>query len=118
MRGKQSSESWIDVCQQAELAPGAGRLVEHKGQKIAVYNLNGEYFALEDLCTHDHFPILGCGLPQDMVIHGDKITCPRHGARFSIRTGAALSPPAHEPVRTFPVRIAAGMIQIQAAIDG
>ena len=118
MKGKQLPESWINVCPLPELPSGSGKLVELQGVKIAVYNLNGEYFALEDLCTHDQFPMLGCGLPQDMVIHGDHITCPRHGARFSIRTGDALCPPAYEPLHRFPVRIADGMIQVQAANDG
>lgn len=118
MRDKASSGNWINVCLQTDLLPGSGKLIDQNGLKIAIYNLNGEYFALEDLCTHDHFPMLGCGLPQDMVIHGDQITCPRHGARFSIRSGATLCPPAYEPLHSFPVRIADGMIQVQAANDG
>lgn len=109
---------WIDVCPQSELDSGRGRLVEHDGLKIAVYNLNGDYFALEDFCTHDQFPLLGCGLPQDLLIHGEIITCPRHGARFAIRTGEALCAPAFEPIRRFPVRISDGSIQIRLTPPG
>jgi 3-phenylpropionate/trans-cinnamate dioxygenase ferredoxin subunit len=107
-------DNWINVCQPSELSPGRGRLVEHDGVTIAVYNLHGEYFALTDHCTHDQFPLLGCGLPQDLLIHGEAITCPRHGARFCIRTGAALSPPAYESLGTYPVRVADGMLQVGA----
>lgn len=108
---------WINICPQTDIGAGQARLVEHAGLKIAVYNLDGEYFALEDFCSHDQFPLLGCGLPHDLLIHGEEITCPRHGARFSIRTGVALCAPAYEPVATFPVRVADGMVQIQCRSD-
>jgi 3-phenylpropionate/trans-cinnamate dioxygenase ferredoxin subunit len=108
----EESDNWIDVCQQSELSPGCGRLVERDGVKVAVYNLHGEYFALEDLCSHEQFPLLGCGLPHDLLIHGEDITCPRHGARFNIRTGAALCAPAYEDLVMFPVRVENGMVQV------
>jgi 3-phenylpropionate/trans-cinnamate dioxygenase ferredoxin subunit len=104
---------WVAVCAQADLVPGQARLVDIHDLKIGVYNLGGEYFALEDLCTHEQFPLLGCGLSQDLLIVGEEIRCPRHGARFSIRTGDALCPPAYEPTPTFPVRIFDGIVQIQ-----
>lgn len=115
MRGEEScgNDNWIDVCPQGDLLPGKARLVETANRKIGVYNLTGEYFALEDACTHDKYQMLGCGLPQDLVIHGEEITCPRHGARFSIRTGKALCPPAYLPARMFPVRVENGIVQIQ-----
>ena len=74
--------------------------------EVAVFNLAGEYYAIEDLCTHDGSEISsGC-------VYGHVIECPRHGARFDIRTGEVLEPPAYEPVRTFPVRIEDGIIQV------
>ena len=98
---------WVTVARTEELPPGEWRVMDVEGTRIAVFNLNGEYFAIEDVCTHDG------GLLTGGVIDGDQIMCPRHGARFSIKTGAALSAPAYEPTATFPVRIEAGAIQVK-----
>lgn len=103
--------AWTDVAPANEFGPGQSRLVTIDGVAIAVFNLDGQYYALEDICTHDGSPMLGCGLDPDEVIEGDQIICPRHGARFSIRTGEALAPPAYEPTPCFPVRIKDGMVQ-------
>ena len=102
---------WTDVAPVSEFGPGQSRLVTVAGVAIAVFNLDGSYYALEDVCSHDGSPLLGCGLDQAEVMEGDQIICPRHGARFCIRTGAALTPPAYEPVPCFPVRIQDGMVQ-------
>lgn len=98
---------WVDVCQQSELAPGQWKVVEVDGTEIAVFNIEGEYHAIEDICTHD-----GACLVGD-AIDGDEVICPRHGARFSIRTGEALSAPAYEAVDTFPVQVEAGVIRVR-----
>jgi 3-phenylpropionate/trans-cinnamate dioxygenase ferredoxin subunit len=102
---------WVDVAPAAELKPGQGRLVEVDGAQIAVFNVDGEYYAILDECTHDSSPFLGCGLEAADLLDGDQVVCPRHGARFCVKTGAALTPPAYEPVATFPVRIHEGMVQ-------
>lgn len=104
---------WIDIIPAAEFGPGSTRLVEWGGRQIAIFNLGGEYFAIEDNCTHADSPLLGCGLEPQHLIDGDQICCPRHGARFCIRTGAALTPPAWEPLATFPVRVYNGHIQLK-----
>jgi 3-phenylpropionate/trans-cinnamate dioxygenase ferredoxin subunit len=102
---------WTDVAPQSEFGPGQSRLVNVNGTEVAVFNLQGEYFAIEDVCSHDGSPMLGCGLEPQEVLAGDQIICPRHGARFCIRTGAALCPPAYEPLACFPVRIENGTVQ-------
>ncbi len=102
---------WINICPQVAFLPGQSQLVEIDELRIAVFNLHGEYHAIEDVCTHDGSPLLGCGLDADELVRGDEIMCPRHGARFSILTGEALCPPAYEPVTTFPVRIEHGIVQ-------
>jgi 3-phenylpropionate/trans-cinnamate dioxygenase ferredoxin subunit len=61
----------------------------------------------EDVCTHDGGKLTGGCIENDVIV------CPRHGARFSIRTGEALSAPAYEPTATFPVRIENGMVQVR-----
>ena len=97
---------WIDVVPAQELAPGSHRVVDADGVQIAVFNVNGEFLAVEDLCTHDGGELAAGEL------EGDVIVCPRHGAKFCLRTGAVLSPPAYEDVRSFPVRTEAGRVQV------
>jgi len=103
---------WFDVAPEMEFRPGESRLIEIDNVMVAVFNLDGEYHAIEDVCTHDGSPMLGCGLDSKELIDGDQIICPRHGARFCIRTGNALTPPAFEPAYKFPVRVENGMVQI------
>jgi 3-phenylpropionate/trans-cinnamate dioxygenase ferredoxin subunit len=98
---------WITVAKVGELAPGDHRVVDVDGAAVVVFNLGGEYYAIEDVCTHDGGQLTGG------TIEGDEIVCPRHGARFSIRTGEALTAPAYEPVAKFPVRVENGVIQVR-----
>lgn len=100
---------WIDVCSEDELKPGERKIVFSEVAEIAVFNLEGEYFAIEDVCTHD-----GGELASGRC-EGDQIICPRHGARFCIRDGRALTPPAYEDVEAFPVRIESGRVQVDIA---
>lgn len=98
---------WVTVARVDELKPGARQLVDVDGSQLAVFNLDGKYYAIEDVCTHDGGQLTGG------EVEGDQIICPRHGARFCIRTGAALTAPAYEPTATFPVRIENGEIQVR-----
>lgn len=98
---------WVAVASESELKPGEVRTVDVDGALIAVFNLDGQYYAIEDVCTHDG------GVLTGGKIEGGEIICPRHGARFCIKTGAALTPPAYEPTATFPVRIENGEVQVK-----
>ena len=98
---------WMNVASADELDPGEYLAVRVDDVDVAVFNLDGEYFAIEDVCTHD-FGMLTGGCVED-----GRVMCPRHGAWFDIRTGEALTPPAYEPVATFPVRIHDGTVQIR-----
>jgi 3-phenylpropionate/trans-cinnamate dioxygenase ferredoxin subunit len=98
---------WIPVAPTSEFPPGTHRVVDVDGAQIAVFNVDGQYFAIEDVCTHDG------GILTGGPIENDQVVCPRHGARFSIRTGEALSPPAFEPVATLPVRVEDGVVQVR-----
>ncbi len=102
---------WTDIAPAEEFGPGQSRLINIEGTDIAVFNLDGQYYAIEDVCTHDGSAMLGCGLEPSEIIDGEQIVCPRHGARFDIKTGAALCPPAYEPVACFPVRVKNGVVQ-------
>ena len=83
----------------ADIGAGQMRIVEAGGQRIALCNVGGTFYAIQDLCTHDDGP-LGEG-----TLRGDVVECPRHGARFDVRTGAAVRMPAIVPVKTYPVRV-------------
>jgi 3-phenylpropionate/trans-cinnamate dioxygenase ferredoxin subunit len=81
-------------------------VVEIDRRWVAVFNLDGEYYAIEDICTHDDGP-LAEGELTDCVIE-----CPRHGATFDVRTGKVLSAPAHIDVPTYEIRIMGNEIQV------
>jgi len=97
---------WIDIVAQDDLVPGSRKVVVTSVGRIAVFNLENDLYAIEDVCTHDG------GELASGVCEGDQIICPRHGARFCIRDGRALTPPAYEDVETFPVRVEAGIVQV------
>ena len=97
---------WIDAFLENELGAGKWRVLELDDIDVAVFNIDGEYFAIEDTCTHDGGCLTGGR------IEGDIIECPRHGAQFNIKTGAALSAPAYEDLQIFAVRLNNGMLQI------
>jgi 3-phenylpropionate/trans-cinnamate dioxygenase ferredoxin subunit len=98
---------WVDVAWVEDFPSGTVRTVQIEGTPIAVFNLNGRYYAIEDQCSHEAETL------SDGEVAGEEIICPRHGAHFSIPTGAALSPPAYEPVATFPVRVEGGMVMVK-----
>jgi 3-phenylpropionate/trans-cinnamate dioxygenase ferredoxin component len=98
---------WVTVAPASEFPPGTWRSVDLEGSPVAVFNLEGEYYAIEDVCTHDG------GILTGGTLERDEIVCPRHGAHFSIKTGEALTPPAYEKVATFPVRVREGVVQVR-----
>ena len=89
----------IDVCPVEELPPGSVKIVRAGSIAVGVYNLDGEYYAIEDRCSHDDGPLAEGDFDAEDAV----VTCPRHGSRFDIRTGRPLTLPAYQPVDTFPV---------------
>ncbi len=106
------TSQWLDVAAAAEFGSGQARLVETPTVAVAVFNLDGDYYAVEDVCTHEESPLLGYGLALEEVLDGGELICPRHGARFCIRTGEALTPPAYDPLVRHPVRVLDGRVQV------
>jgi len=103
---------WLDLIAAGDLAPGQSPFVDIGDLTIAVFNLDGEYYAVEDSCSHDGSRMLSCGVEAKFLVHGERLMCPRHGAEFCIRTGEALSPPARGPIATFETRIENGRLQV------
>lgn len=100
--------TWIDAGPAGNLADGQAKSIAVGRRMVAVVRSGGSYFAVEDICTHDGAELTGG------EIEGDVIICPRHGARFCLRTGEALTPPAYEPVRVFETKIESGHLWVRA----
>jgi 3-phenylpropionate/trans-cinnamate dioxygenase ferredoxin component len=100
--------NWIDAGLSAGLTDGQTRTIAVGRRMIAVARSGDAYFAIDDICTHDGAALTGG------EIEGDEIICPRHGARFCLRTGAALTPPAYEPVRVYETKIEDGHLWVRA----
>ena len=100
---------WVAVAALADVPAGGHAVYEVDGSYIAVYHVGGEYHAIEDQCTHDGESLDGGELD------GHEVICPRHGARFCLRTGRALTPPAYAPVRVYPVRTGDGQLWLDVA---
>jgi len=99
--------SWQDVCALNELDPDERKVVSiSNGLKLLLVNVAGEIFAVEDLCPHDD------GELHEGSIEGTEIICPRHGARFCLKTGEVLAPPATEDIDSFPTRIIGDRIEV------
>lgn len=98
---------WVKVAEVGEVAAGQKKQIDIDGLAVAVFNVDGQLYAIEDVCTHDGAPL------AHGRFAGQEVTCPRHGARFNVCTGAALCMPAFEPVTTFPVQIAGNDILIE-----
>ena len=90
---------FIKVATTSDLAPGEKKLVEYQGTLVGLFNLDGEFYAIHDICTHDGGPLV------EGELDGDVIICPRHGARFDVRTGAVRALPAYKPAPTYQVKI-------------
>jgi 3-phenylpropionate/trans-cinnamate dioxygenase ferredoxin subunit len=97
---------FVTVAKTSEIPPGSREVLDVEGYYVAVFNVDGAFYAIEDVCTHDDGPV------AEGELRGFDIECPRHGARFDIRTGAVLAMPAVVPVKVFPVRVTGDEIQL------
>lgn len=96
------------VVEAKELPPGRMKVADVGRFRVAVCNVDGAFYAIEDVCTHDDGP-LGEG-----TLDGREVECPRHGARFDVRTGLVTRMPAIVPVRTFPASVEEGWVVVEA----
>lgn len=104
-----TADGFIEVATLDQVPQASSHLIVMDDTRIALFNINGEIYAIEDVCTHD-----GGLLVEGTIVNQCEVKCPRHGARFDIRTGAALSLPAIRPTATFAVRVEGDRILIQA----
>ncbi len=97
---------FVAVAEVADLADGERLFLEIDSTPIAVFNIAGQYFAIDDVCSHDNGPVA----EGDLVDHS--IECPRHGARFDLESGKALSMPAVVDIAAYPVRVESEQILV------
>jgi 3-phenylpropionate/trans-cinnamate dioxygenase ferredoxin subunit len=97
---------FVAVARVGEIPEGGVKVVRLEDQSVAVFHVGGRYWALEDVCTHDGGPL------AEGYLDGEVIECPRHGARFSVKDGSALSLPATAAVPAYAVRVVGEEIQV------
>lgn len=102
------SVEFVTVGPAAELPPGERTVVRVGREFVAVFNVGGHFYAVEDRCSHEDFPL------SDGYIHeaDQTIECAQHGAIFDLATGKDLAPPAMSPVKVYQTRVENGMLQI------
>lgn len=103
----ESGGSWVRVAAVEQCPPGSLLGVEAEGEAIVLANVDGDVYALEDMCSHQDLPL------SDGELYGTRLECIHHGAEFDVCSGRALTLPAIRPVKTFPVEIRNSEIFLQ-----
>lgn len=102
----ESEAGWVRVAGRSDLGAGEVIGVDAGGRSIALYDCDGSLFATDNICTHAYACL------SDGWLDGETIECPLHAARFNVRTGEVLDPPATEDLKAYPVRVVDGDIQV------
>ena len=97
---------FITVATTDEIKPGERIVVEIDDEWVVVFNVGGEYYAVRDMCTHEEYYL------SEGTLDGYALECAKHGARFDVRSGEVLAPPAVVPVKTYAVRLLDGQVQV------
>jgi 3-phenylpropionate/trans-cinnamate dioxygenase ferredoxin subunit len=97
----------VTVAKATDTPPGTISVHEVNGTRIALCNVNGKFYAIDDVCTHDGGPLDQGELVDNLV------ECPRHGARFDVKTGQVLCLPAAVPIHSYPVRVDGQDVKVQ-----
>ncbi|MCC6179510.1 MAG: non-heme iron oxygenase ferredoxin subunit [Chloroflexi bacterium] len=98
---------WVAAGREDDLAPGHVKVVQAGSLRLALCNVDGAFYCIDDVCTHDGGPL------DQGELDDNEIECPRHGARFDVRTGRVTRLPAILPVNTYEVRVDSGEIQVK-----
>lgn len=98
---------FIRVVSAADLAPGEAKCVEVAGKTIALFNLQGTFYAIDNTCTHRGGPL------SEGELQGAEVTCPWHGAIYNVTTGAVIGGPAPQNVAAYKVRVVGADIEVE-----
>jgi 3-phenylpropionate/trans-cinnamate dioxygenase ferredoxin component len=91
-----------------EIAPGTCRIGTVGDKQVAIFNVDGQFYATQAECTHRGGPLC------EGALWGDIVTCPWHGSEFNVRTGTVVTPPAQDPLKTYKVRVEDGKIILES----
>lgn len=97
---------FVTVAKTADIPAGQAKTVDVNGTPVAVFNVGGTYYAIEDTCSHTGGPL------SEGAVEGTTVSCPWHGAQFDLATGQALTPPASVGVKPFKVRVQGDQVQL------
>ncbi len=98
---------FVKVAKTGDVALGSAKMVEVSGKKIAIFNVDGKYYAIDNTCTHRGGPL------AEGALEGKEVTCPWHGAVFDVTTGEVLGPPAPKSVSRYEVRVSGKDIEVE-----
>ena len=98
---------WYPICALFDVPPGSCAHGDAGGEDVLVVNLDGELYAMSNICTHEYAEL------SEGELEGDELVCPLHQARFDVRTGEALTPPAYEGLATFAVRVVSDNVEVE-----
>jgi len=98
---------FVKVAKTDEIVPGQGKMIEVGDKKIALFNVEGSFYAIDDTCTHRGGPL------SEGVLEGKQVTCPWHGATYDVTSGEVLGPPAIQGVARYNVRVEGSDIEVE-----
>jgi glycine betaine catabolism B len=104
---KEEEKEYVKVAEINEIMPSQMKEVDVDGQKILIANVNGEYYAIGSICTHEGGPL------ADGTLHDYEVECPWHGSKFDIRTGQVTNPPVDEPEPSYEIKVDGNQILIK-----
>ena len=97
---------YVKVAKVHEVSPGTGKMVEVGGKRIAIFNVDGNFYAIDDTCTHRGGPL------SEGELAGREVTCPWHGAVYDVTTGKVLGPPAPQDVTSYALKVEGEDIEV------
>jgi nitrite reductase/ring-hydroxylating ferredoxin subunit len=99
--------AYVRVAKTSDIPMGAGICVEPQGTSVALFNINGQFYAIGNICTHRGGPL------SEGFVEGETVACPWHGARFNISTGEVCGPPAPIGVPRYNVRVEGDEVEVE-----
>jgi nitrite reductase/ring-hydroxylating ferredoxin subunit len=105
--GRRTVAEWLKVAKASDIAPGDAKAVDVGAKRIALFNIEGTYHAIDDTCTHRGGPL------SEGIAVGTEVTCPWHGAVFDVTTGSVMGLPAPRRVASYAVRMEGDDIEIE-----
>jgi len=99
-------DGYIPVVSTSQMKAGSRLIVEIGGKAFILFRVGDDYYAIQNICSHEYQTL------DESELDGYEITCPKHGAKFDIRNGNALTLPAVEKIQSVPVRVVDGMVEI------